>query len=555
MKRLVTTLLLLFLVVAALSSLPAARAQGTPQATVSSQYIVNRYGYAVVNETVRLKNNGSSPIQIPDLQFGVGNLSSLVTSFSVVGSGYSVSGTTGPQGQTYTVSGGSTTLAAGANSTFSFKAVLNGVAKTVNSTLNLAVLERPYLSFGTVSEKLAIKMPASTQFKSAPSGFKLSVSGTNVTYSQALNGTGPQQPLTQFLEIAQTSSMDFHPLVVHYATREITVSPNGVPLVRDSITLQNLGTTELDTLTVAPLTTADGEVTILPSTTPPVIVATNVLLNNRAIDLTNSAVALPVDAGANLTITYQYPLAKQYYNVTGGVVSIALPLAPPITAFVSSYSLGLSLPPGVRVVQGATQTLTAVDPFKVGTTSLTYSLSVGWAVDGGVPAASSFFVILLIGLFAARTRMAPAEEEEEEETATERSTDMVKAFEEKTSLINGMFDEIPKTDPSQLGKAYFDELRGRLDTFRSRALQQLNEVKQKSTTQKFFDLLGQIHETEREVDRAAKDMLNLYEQFYTKRMRQEVFERLLPNYKRRLEKALDKLSDELNTAQRESKLL
>jgi len=198
--------------------------------------------------------------------------------------------------------------------------------------------------------------------------------------------------------------------------------------------------------------------------------------------------------------------------------------------------------------------MTDVEPFQAGTASLSYSLSVGWALGDGVPAASSLFVVLLIGLFVARTRMAPAEEEEEE-TATERSTDMVKAFEEKTSLINGMFEEIPKADPSRLGKVYFDELRGRLDTFRSRALQRLNEVKQKSATQKFFDLLGQIHETEREVDRAAKDLLNLYEQFYTKRMRQEVFERLLPNYKRRLEKALDKLSDELNTAQRESKLL
>jgi hypothetical protein len=229
-------------------------------------------------------------------------------------------------------------------------------------------------------------------------------------------------------------------------------------------------------------------------------------------------------------------------------------MAPPIAAFVNSYSFGLSLPHGVTAVQGGPQTLTKVQPLQAGTAAFSYSLSVGWAVDGGVPAASSLFVIFLLAHFAARMRKAP-EEEKEEETSTVRATDMVKAFEEKTSLINGLFEEIPKADPNQISKAYFDELRGRLDIFRSRALQRLNEMKQKSTTQKFFDLLGQIHETERELDRAAKDMLNLYEQFYTRRMRQEVFERLLPNYRRRLDKALDRLSDELNTAQRESKLL
>jgi len=554
LNRPFAVVLLLLLVAGTLPLVPAVHAGAPPQATVESQYLVNRYGYGVINETVRLRNNYSSTLSVPDMQFGFGNLTSLVTSFSVSGTGYSVSSSAGTQGLVYTVSGGGQTLAAGANSTFSLRAYVNGIAKTVNRTTNLLVLARPYLNFGFVSEKLSIKMPGSTQLKSSPPGYKQSVVGTNVTYSQTLNGSNSQQALTESLAIQTSPAMDFHPLVVYSASRQIAVAADGNPIVEDRISLENLGATQLSTLTVAPLTAAGAQITVLPSGTPPLTRPSGVLLTNRGIDLTNSEVGLPVDPGANLTITYQYPLAKQYYSTSGGAVNVTIPLAPPIAAYVNSYSLGLSLPPGVRGGNQGPRSLTNVEPFKAGTTTLSYGLSIGWAVDSGVPAASFLFVILLVGLFAARTKMAP-EAEEEEETATERSTDMVKAFEEKTSLINGMFDEIPKTDPNQLNKAYFDELRGRLDTFRSRALQRLNEVKQKSTTQKFFDLLGQIHETERELDRAAKDMLNLYEQFYTRRMRQEVFDRLLPNYKRRLEKALDRLSDELNTAQRESKLL
>ena len=155
------------------------------------------------------------------------------------------------------------------------------------------------------------------------------------------------------------------------------------------------------------------------------------------------------------------------------------------------------------------------------------------------------FVLLLIGLFVSRTSMTE-EEETEEESSTERTSAMIKAFDEKTSLINGLWPEVAAARPQRAQQGVLRRDQGRLDTFRSRALQRLNEVKQKSTTQKFFDLLNQIHTTEREVDRAAKDKLNLYEQYYTKRMRKEVFDRLLPQYTRRLEKALNQLSDELH---------
>lgn len=185
---------------------------------------------------------------------------------------------------------------------------------------------------------------------------------------------------------------------------------------------------------------------------------------------------------------------------------------------------------------------------------MSYSLSVGWAVGQGIPAASAIFALLLIGLYVSRTGMTE-EEETEEVSSTERASAMIKAFDEKTSLINGLWPEVAAADPNELNMAYFDELRGRLDAFRSRALQRLNEVKQKSTTQRFFDLLNQIHTTEREVDRATKDKLNLYEQYYTKRMRKEVFDRLLPQYSKRLERALNQLSDELHVVQREAKLL
>jgi hypothetical protein len=557
LKRVVVSVFLLLLVVAAVVPALPSRAASAPVVTLSSQYVVNRYGYAVINETVKLSNNGTSAVQIPDIQLGFGNLSSDIAGYNVTGSGYSGSTSQGQRGLVYVVSAGGQTLQPKANSTFSLKAVTyNVVSKTKNGTLAVELLTLPYLDITVNTMNLVIKMPASTQFKSAPAQYTLlGRVATNVTYYHQLTNFAPQNPLTQVSLVKQSSQQELFPLVVYSAERLVTVSPSGTPMVEDSISLENKGTTQLGTLVISPLTSRNGQVTVLPSASPPLLSPTTVLLNNGGLALSSSSVSLAADPGANLTITFQYPLDKSYYNVTAGTVNISIPNSPPLPAYVNSYVVAISTPPGVNAVGGPQQSLGMVGPFQHGSVRFSYSLSVGWGLESGLPIASFIFVLALVGLFAARAVGLGAEEEEEEESATELASDMVKAFEEKTSLINGLFEEIPAADPSQLGKTYFDELRSRLDAFRSRALQRLNELKQKSGSKRFSDLLTQIHETEREVDRAARDLLNLYEQFYTRRMRKEVFDRLLPTYKKRLEKALNQLSDELNVAQRESKLL
>src|SRR5437879_13105837 len=100
---------------------------------------------------------------------------------------------------------------------------------------------------------------------------------------------------------------------------------------------------------------------------------------------------------------------------------------------------------------------------------------------------------------------------------------MIKAFEEKVDLVNTMLREVPKEDPNNLNKAYFVDLRSRVDTFRSRALQRLNDAKQKSTAQRFSEQLTRIHDVEREVDRRTRDVLNLYEESYNRGTRAASF--------------------------------
>lgn len=551
MKRLLTAALLLLLLLAALPVQPAVKAQTAPQANVLSLYTLNRYGYAVVNETVTFSNNQSAPATLPSIQIGLGNLSSLVANTVLNGGNFTMNSPS--PGGPFTVSPNNQ-LPAGGKTSFTVSSLISGeVSLAANGSLRVLGLLRPSLDIPVQSLKQTIVMPALTKYRYTPAGFTWTQTADNNTYVRRFASNVTQGgAVTSAPYLFKTSSADFFPIYVYDATRTITVGLNGSPMVTDTIIMKNLGMSPLSTLPVSPLTTPNARVTVVPPAQPKLLNPVSITLGGDTIDLAG-ALGSTLQAGSNLTISFQYPLDAKYYTVSGSQVTMTLPNSPPVPSVVLTYEIGISAPSGISVVKGGSQTFTGVSQRTTGTTTAAYSLSMGWAIDAGIPAASLIFLLVFAGLFASRG--TTVQEEEAEESSGERVEDMIKSFDEKTSLINGLWAEIEGKDPNELNKAYFDEIRGRLDTFRGRALQRLNEVKQKSTTQKFFDLLNQIHTTEREVDRAVKDKLNLYEQYYMRRMRKEVFDRLLPQYTKRLEKGLNDLSDELHVVQKEAKLL
>jgi hypothetical protein len=551
LKRLLTTALLLLLIFSLVAPQLPVHAKEIFNIGVRSEYTLNRYGFATINETVTFVNNSTAPAVPPSIQIGLGNLSAYAVVSGLTGSQFSMNGA--PAGGPFTVQT-SQPMGSGVSASFTISTLLQGVVSTAkNGSLEVLTLSQPAVNSPVRTIQEVVKMPASTTFVSAPAGLSRSQHPANNTYSNILSNQVSPSALSSVRAVTPGSG-DFHPLVVYRASRTFSVGQSGVPLVTDSIYFKNLGTTALTQLYVSALAPEGSQVTILPGSEPRLLNPAKVSLAGGAISLSASGGRSSVAAGSNYTLVFQYALDPKYYTVSGGQVTLSIPQKPPIPAVVGQYAIGIDLQPGVSVLKGPPQPLTNANPRQGGSTTIAYGLTVGWALDGGIPAASVIFVLLVIGLFVSKTTLTE-EEETEEETSTERSSAMIKAFDEKTSLINGLWPEIEGKDPSELGREYFGELRGRLDAFRSRALQRLNEIKQKSTTQKFFDLLNQIHATEREVDRAAKDKLNLYEQYYQKRMRKDVFDRLLPQYTKRLEKALNQLTDELHIVQREAKLL
>ena len=559
MRRLASVILVLLLALAFVPAFGMAHAQGAPSIGVDSVYSLNMYGYALVNETVTFTNNSTSPITSPSVEVGIGSLSSMAVACSMYAPQQEAC--PGPAGGPYALSY-SGSISPGDAASVKVTVLLNGVVTTSNDSVRVSVLSSPSVSTKVTALTNQILLPQSTTFEAAPAGFTESSGATNTTYTFTETDVAPQSANTTTAHVAPGGEGLLNPLKVFYAQRTVTPSPNGDPIVTDEMQFENVGVTPLTSLTVSLLAPANTQVTILTAkgNEPVLLNPFKTSLSNGAIDLTSFAVGYPtngVQAGTNFTLTYQYPLGTGYYSIKGGVVTVSVPEAPPVKAFIDTYSILLSLPHGARQTGAPPGDLGAVTPWQGGQTTLSYAITAGWFLNGGVPVASVVFVLLLIGLFVVRTSASPAEEAEveEEETSSETASAMITAFDEKTNVINGIWPEIAGRDPNELDRAYFDELRGRIDSLRSKALQRLNETRQRSASQRFSEVVNQIQSTEREVDRAAKDKLNLYQQYYMRQMRKEVFDRLLPQYTKRLERALNQLSDELHTVQREAKLL
>ena len=558
MRRLASVALLLLLVLAFIPAMGAVHAQGSPSIEVKSVYTLNTYGFAVVNETVIYTNNSTSPLAPPPVEVGIGSLSSLVAACSTYVP--QEEACSGPSGGPYAVAY-SGSIPPGNSTSVKVSMLLNNVVTNENGTLQVSALTSPSVSTKVASLVNQIQLPQSTYFEATPKGFGETNNPTNTTYSFTEINVPTQAANTTVAYIPKGSEGSFNPLRVFYVNRTVTALPNGDPLITDEIQFENLGIQPLTSLSVSILGPASTQVTILTvkGNEPVLLNPTTEPLSNGAIDLTPFALGYPsngVQSGANFTLRFQYPLGAAYYSVKGGEVTLSIPEAPPVKAFIGSYSILLSLPQGAKQAAAPPGGLGAVTPWQGGEATMSYVVTAGWFLNGGVPMASVAFILLLIGLFAVRTTASSVEEdEEEEETSSELASGMITAFDEKTNVINGLWSEIDGKDPNELNRAYFDELRGRLDSLRSKALQRLNETRQKSASQKFSEVVNQIQVTEREVDRAVKDKLNLYQQYHLRQMRKEVFDRLLPQYSKRLERALNQLSDELHTVQREAKLL
>lgn len=534
------------------SQASSASGSGVASVSVAHYYTLNALGFGVINDSFTFANNGTSSVQIPTLKVGLPSRISARTTGLVLGAGEPFSLSQSQQGAntTVTISPNQATLGPGANTTVILEGavtnILNYSSNGFSSSAPTLVLYSPSLNVNVTRIKSNLLVPTGGGLQSLASGF--AYSPANGTYTRTETGVFPQAS-EGYATFNYTSSGSFTPIEVTQLVRTIVPSANSSPMVVDKFTIRNMASYNMTEIRLNLLNHGVSSVTELPSTEPPLINPQRLSLSSGNLIIAQANVGSLLYPLSNLTVTFTYPLPASMMSISGNTVKLTIPYTPLVPAPVSNYSLILAPASGI-VASGQSSILgKAVDPFTPGSAVFTYTVGLGWAADKAIPAGILVFAVAF-ALFAIQR---PEGKAQETEKTSRRTSDVLRAFEEKTGLETQYMAEFASAGKGSIGKADFDRMRNEVSELRSRAIQRLNEMKQALGPGRQYDALTRVADGEKEEDRAFRDLLNLYVQYHGNRMNEETFRRLQPNYKKRVDSAINRLSDLLHAAQREER--
>jgi hypothetical protein len=534
----------------------AAPSSSTASVSFNHYYIITSYGFGVLNDSFTFKNSGSTPVQIPTLQVGLPSKIASRTLGVVLSPSdqFSVSQSQGNGSTTLTITPNQPTLNAGATSTVALKAVLNNILNYSNGVYTNAahalILLSPSLNVNVTQLKSTIILPGGGALSPVPTGFTASLANsTSPSYTLSQASVTPL-PSALYLNFTDTNQSAFTPLKVVSLVRTIVPSANAYPMVEDEFTVQNLAAYNIAQIHLYPLASGLRSVKVLPNTEPPLMNPQSVTLGSGGVlAFASTSLAAPLLPNSSISLRVSYPLPASMMAVSGNAVKVTIPYAPLIAAPVTNYAIKLAAAKGIVPIGATSVVNKTVTPFTPGNVVFSYTVSLGWVADQAVPAAALIFVVAF-ALFAIQK---PAAKEEEGEKAVRRLSDVLKAFDEKTGLETQYMAELVSATKGSISRTEFDRMRNEVSELRARALQRLNEMKQVLGSGRQFDLLTRVAEAEKEEDRAFRDLLNLYLQYHGNRMNEETFRRLQPNYRKRVESAVNHLSDLLHQTQTEEK--
>jgi hypothetical protein len=541
----------------ALTFVPSFSASPAPPVNVSVNhfYAITAFGYGVLNDSLTFKNNGTSAAQIPAIQVGLPSLiASRATGVVLVpGDQYSVSQAQAGNLTTFTITPNQPTLQPGASSTVALKTMLtdilnysNGVF--INSAKTLVLLS-PSVGQNVTQIKSSVILPAGGSFAQAPPGFAPpAANSASPAYTITQNNVRPQAS-APYLNFTDSNQAVFTPIVVNGLVRTIVPTANGTPQVQDEFSIHSLAGYKIAQIRLSLLNTAIGSVTAVPNTVPPLMNPTPVPLGSGVLAFASTPLASPLLPQSNVSLTISYPLPSSMMTVSGSDVKIVIPLVPLIAAPVSNYTIALVPAKGVSPIGATVINEKSVTPLTQGSATFSYSVNIGWAADQAVPAAALIFAFAF-ALFAIQK---PRIEGEEVERKERKISDVLESFEEKTGLETQYMQEFVSKPKGSVSRATFERMKNEVSELRGRALQRLTEMKQDLGSGKQFDVLTRVAEAEKEEDRAFRDLLNLYSQYHGNRMNEETFRKLFPNYKKRVDSAINTLSDLLHETQTEEK--
>ena len=508
------------------------------------------YGQFLVNETLVASAKTTQPLS--SVTFGFpgnysGNMYSTSSGYYVGSTHYSSTLSTQVQNNTLLVSLSlPTEIPASTSANVSLGFYVLNTYKPLSVTIYLVpMLFYPSVSvpIDNISSKLQFPYQTTTP-TSNPFGFTTTVGGAPLiedwTYSS--NNVTAVQPRWAEVQLnssqTDTGYVDFQSI-----QRTVSIDASGNVLVQDILTLKNLGLNTLTNLQFNFLTNSTA-ITIEPSSEPPLSNAQTMTLSGGEMDF--KAINRQVEPNDAVSVIMQYTLGSQYWNYSGGVYDVKIPATVPVNALVDKFSIGYNIPTDYVVLNSPVSlsyTNTAGGP---GNVFLSYRRGIGSAFGFAMPVGGLLFIALFLGVLV----MRPKKESEEDVESTIDS--MVKAVEEKVSGTNDILSEL-KGKGEGISRNDLLAARSRIEEVRSKTAGRFASLRSQlgQTSVEAQATMNTLTSTDKELDRAVKDLLNNYDQFISKKMKADTLAKLQQNNERRIQHLANSLLDTLHDLNRE----
>lgn len=510
----------------------------------------NQYGQFSINETLT-GSNASTPITAVTFGFPASFQPNLVSLSSSASVGSSQIATT----TSSTVSNGTLLITLtfnqdlGSNSKVQLGFWVLDSFKPVNTTGYIApALISPSVNLGLDSINSTLNFPDATTYVSnsttlESAGFTLSntfveTPSYNGQIQHWTNTSSNIEPALNTIPVSiyslptSTGAVDFTSV-----TRQISISSSGQIIVRDTLNIKNSGFNTISTLGYTPLTSAEN-VTAVPSREPPLSNVGLISITGDQLSLNSTNQAIQPES--SVTLIYEYPLSSHYWSLSNGVYTVTLPTTVPVEGIVGQYQIYSTQVPGVVLI-GHPLSLNASGTTQIGSgsASLKFRVGVASASAQAIPIAS----ILFVGVFAASLILRPKQESDEDVGSTFDS--MIRTIEDKVSSTNELLSELKSKGPS-VGRNELAVARSRIDDVRAKTNSRLGSLRTQlpsTVTTSVQAGISEILSIDRDFDRVVRDILNGYDQFASKRMKEDTFSRVQQNDSRKLQNITNSLID------------
>ena len=543
------------LVIALLLVLPSLPYQAKAQATIDKisffkhQMFVSDYGFILVNETIFIKNDFGTSVTLPSIDITYpSELYNKIIPQVISPSNFSFNITLTENHTRLTIySPQGYEIQPNENVTISVKFYLVKIFFPAGDLDYIAPIPLvPALSLPVEQANSSLSIPYFIVFASQHASFTPRIINDRWTLIGTFSNVAQGFSITENVKISTLEEIYFALLEFTEAKRELIFSSIGDIMVRDSITMINYDNKSISNLEPSLLTDDFKSVIIIPPLTNPF---PNPLTEEPLKKLTEVPLGTSLEKGEKYTVTLEYSIkSSDFIKAKDGLFELSLPLNSPIDGVVYDYTVKVTLPEGFFAHSKTEESILNASPLE-GEQRIEIRLGSAWASKEIMPVASFIFIATLIAFIIVEK---PFIKEELREIVI-KTREYIESFEEKITATKELIDLYGKRKSERISKVEFKMTQQLLEERRNKATIKINELRPKliSLQPSLQKPLSEISDLHRDYDRVVRELINLYEQVFTKKVKVEVFDRLLPVQQRRVDEARERLLNSIDVLRRE----